>query len=53
MCRGYYTEARKYEFYVRVARYCSNLELAMLDSRVEVKLASRDCALVDFRRSRL
>ena len=32
----------------------ANLELlAMLDSRVEVKLAGRDCALVNFRRSRL
>ena len=30
----------------------ANLELAMLDSRVGVKLAGRDCALVNFRRSR-
>ena len=31
----------------------ANLELAMLDSRVGVKLAGRDCVLVNFRRSRL
>ena len=31
----------------------ANLELPMLDSRVGVKLAGHDCALVNFRRSRL
>ena len=31
----------------------ANLELAMLDSRVGAKLAGHDCALVNFRRSRL
>ena len=31
----------------------ANLELAVLDSRVRVKLTGHDCALVNFRRSRL
>ena len=31
----------------------ANLELTMLDSRVGVKLAGRDCAVVNFRRWRL
>ena len=31
----------------------ANLELAMLDSRVGVKLAGRDCTQVNFRRLRL